>query len=136
MSSLFQKQKLIVLTDTNFDCSVENDLKLKDKNCCLVLFHNNNPESQYLIDLLDIIMNKTIGANFMTCDLDVNYNIKDLLISYLRFHPENQISFTNDSLPLISFYVGGKFQGLYHGNFNEYDIINYISGVVCSSSLI
>lgn len=133
ISGLFTKPALKNLTSNDFILNTEEKLKLKDKNCCVVLFHNHNGESVYTIDLFDCVAKKTIGPIFMICDLTSQNEIDLVFKSMLSNSDNNSHLVKLEQIPIIVSYKNGIPQNVYNGNMIEHELFDYIADITCSS---
>ncbi len=134
MDSLFTRPEIKILSDSDFMLETEYKLTLRDKDCCLVLFHDNQYLSVELVKLWQQIANIVAGPKFMICDLVINRNIANAMSSspYIQSNPFSWISTVK--IPVIIVYRQGFPQGAYNGIISVDNLISYASKTACNPS--
>lgn len=132
MDSLFVQQRIRVLTYNDFELNSGTVLSLKDKSCCLVLFHDNSVNSQKLAAIWTSLVTKVVGPIFASCDL-MNEPQVVQAFNKVGLDRDNPLSWLNlKRVPLIVTYRDGFPIGAYNGVISESMIMSYASQMVCS----
>jgi hypothetical protein len=132
MDSLFAQQRIRFLANTDFELNSGTILSLKDKSCCLVLFHDNSSNSQKLATIWTSLVTKVVGPIFASCDL---MNDPEVVQAFnkVSMDRDNPLSWLNlKRVPLIVTYRDGFPVCAYNGIISESMIMSYASELVCS----
>lgn len=133
MDSLFVQQRIRFLTSADFELNSSTILSLKDKSCCLVLFHDSSSTSVKLAQIWTSLVTKVMGPLFSVCDLMSQPQIVDAFnrVSQNKSNPLSWLSLKR--VPLIVCYRDGFPVGVYNGIISETAIMKYASELVCSA---
>lgn len=134
MNKMFLVPKISRITDDSFELSSPDKITLKDKSCCIILFHDTSEKSSIIFDIFKDVSSQISGPRFMSCDLQSNSGIASELTScsYTPNSPNSWINISN--LPIILVYRQGFPVSCYNGSLDVSSFAFFCSKNACNSS--
>lgn len=136
MDTLFVKPEIKILSDSDFALDTDSPLKLKNNNCCLVLFHDNRERSVEVMNMWKQLAQMVAGPTFMVCDLIVNRNVASAMAAspYIQNSPYAWISLVK--VPVIFVYRQGFPKGVFNQMLTFENLLNYSQNIACNPTYI
>jgi len=133
MEKFFPNSDLVILTDNDFNLDFENDITLKSKSCCIILFYTDNKEdkeSQILLQLWKLCLDNLPNHILAVCNLTIESIVPSVSTS-LRI--SNAFKILKKNAPFIIVYRNGQPKGFYIGTRSLSAILSFILSQTCSS---
>lgn len=136
MDTLFVKPEIKILSDSDFTLETEFPMLLKNKNCCIVLFHDNSEKSVEAMNIWKQLSQMVAGPVFMVCDLIVNRGVSNSMASssYNTSSPYSWISLVK--VPVIFVYRQGYPKGVFNQMLTFQNLLNYSQHTACNPSYV
>lgn len=131
-SGLFGQQAVKQLTEDDFELDSDTYIRLRYKSCMLILFYNDNIESQNLLQIWNIAGKQVVGPVFGSVNLNNN---KLLAQAFTKLNMENSSLHwaALKTMPFILVYQNRWPIGFYNGERTVQAIIDYSLVLACKA---
>jgi hypothetical protein len=131
-NDLFAQNSVKQLTQDDFELESDAPIKLRYKSCMIVLFYNNNIESQNLLQIWNTAGKQVVGPIFASIDLNKN---KLLAQAFTNLNMENSSLHwaALKTMPFIIVYQNRWPVGFYNGERTVQDLIDYSLVLACKA---
>jgi hypothetical protein len=129
--TVFSQSTIQNLTDSDFFFDDEMKVRLKNKECMLILFYGEDSDSRELCGIWGSTASQIAGPHFAACNLSAQNKIKLAFVSLYEdpLHPLHE--FALSQVPVIIVYRKGLPKAYYNGDLSTSSIADYALTLAC-----